>query len=221
LDSGNATHWDPSPDSPVLTITLDRDTVYVGGVFHTVGGRTRNALAALDAATGQATPWAAYPDGAVTAIVAANHLLYVGGGFEEIGGRNYRNLAALNPRAQTPNALDWDPSPHIDLSSGSVRALAASPSALFVGGRFDFAGGEPRSNFAVFDLPTRIDGVAVPVEGMFRLDLVGPLGRVYVFEASTNLVDWTPILTNRAPFVVEDREALTLPRRFYRAVPAR
>ena len=99
--------------------------------------------------------------------------------------------------------------------------MAASSSALFVGGRFEVAGGEPRSNFAVFDLPTRIDQATVPGDGIFRLNLVGPLGRVYVFEASTNLVDWSPILTNRAPFLVEDREALTRPQRFYRAVPAR
>jgi hypothetical protein len=105
---------------------------------------------------------------------------------------------------------------------GRLRpALAASSSALFVGGRFQIAGGEPRSNFAVFDLPTRIDQATMPVDGVFRLNLIGPLGRVYVFEASTNLVDWSPILTNRAPFLVEDREALTMPRRFYRAVPAR
>jgi hypothetical protein len=130
-------------------------------------------------------------------------------------------MAALNPRVQTPNALDWTPAPWSDLQPATIRALAANSSALFVGGRFEVAGGEPRSNFAVFDLPTRIDQATMPGDGIFRLNLVGPLGRVYVFEASTNLVDWSPMLTNRAPFLVEDREALTMPRRFYRAVPAR
>jgi len=46
------------------------------------------------------------------------------------------------------------------------------------------------------------------------------VGQQFVVEASTNLVDWTPIQTNAAPFTFVDANASRFSQRFYRAIPA-
>jgi hypothetical protein len=58
-------------------------------------------------------------------------------------------------------------------------------------------------------------------DGSFRLLLNGELGPATVIQASSNLVDWLPILTNPAlagsiEFI--DRSAANQRYRFYRAV---
>ncbi|GIW09481.1 MAG: hypothetical protein KatS3mg061_0538 [Dehalococcoidia bacterium] len=45
------------PDDWVYALAVSGSTVYVGGGFTSVGGQTRNRLAALDAATGNVTSW--------------------------------------------------------------------------------------------------------------------------------------------------------------------
>ena len=53
----------------------------------------------------------------------------------------------------------------------------------------------------------------------FKLSLVGELGRVVVVQASTNLVNWTPIATNTlgsAPLLFSDPDSALYPQRFYR-----
>jgi len=41
----------------VHALAVAGDIIYAGGVFSSVGGVTRNHIAALDAATGKATDW--------------------------------------------------------------------------------------------------------------------------------------------------------------------
>ncbi|HEX3627378.1 MAG TPA: hypothetical protein VH280_18385 [Verrucomicrobiae bacterium] len=44
----------------------------------------------------------------------------------------------------------------------------------------------------------------------------GPIDGAYILQASTNLTDWVPILTNGAPFVYTETNGI--PQRYYRAV---
>jgi hypothetical protein len=53
--------------------------------------------------------------------------------------------------------------------------------------------------------------------GAFQLSLAGVPGFTYAIEASTNMVDWMPVLTNTAPFTFTDSDTTNLPARFYRA----
>jgi regulation of enolase protein 1 (concanavalin A-like superfamily) len=55
--------------------------------------------------------------------------------------------------------------------------------------------------------------------GVFQLQLLGSVGSNYVLQASTNLVNWTPLLTNVAPANVlnlADPASTNYPMRFYR-----
>ena len=55
--------------------------------------------------------------------------------------------------------------------------------------------------------------------GRLQVDVMGTMGRVYVLETSSNLDQWTPLLTNPAPFTLEAPWAALTFRGFYRAVP--
>jgi hypothetical protein len=62
-----------------------------------------------------------------------------------------------------------------------------------------------------------------PAHGIFQLHLTNPDRHSFVLLASTNLVDWMPILTNSKPddtFDYTDTNADKYRSRFFRVVPA-
>jgi hypothetical protein len=61
-----------------------------------------------------------------------------------------------------------------------------------------------------------------PTYGVFNLHLTGVAGKSFVLSASTNLLDWTPVLTNRnsaTTFDYADTNVLAYGCRFFRVVP--
>jgi hypothetical protein len=138
-------------------IATDGTTVYVGGHFVTVGGKSRNSLAAIDARTGRITSW--HPKvsgplqaglGEVRALAVVGTTLYVGGEFDHAGGRPRANLAALDTK--TGDAFAWNPGTNAE--PFGVRILVARGSALYVGGDFTKVAGQPRRGVAAVDLRT-------------------------------------------------------------------
>ena len=156
--TGKATGWDPKPSGVGLTISalaVAGPTVYVGGYFSSIGGQSRNGIAAIDAATGKATGWdpnPTYDDStpAVSAIAVSGSTVYLGGLFRSIGGEARDNIAAID--AATGKATAWDPDPSlVGTFVGTVGTLAVSGSTVYVGGDFDSIGGERRNHIAAID----------------------------------------------------------------------
>ena len=79
----------------------------------TIGGQTRNHIAALDASTGLATAWNPGADGRnrrngdVGALAVSGSTVYAGGYFTSIGGQTRNHIAALD--ASSGLATAWDP----------------------------------------------------------------------------------------------------------------
>ncbi|MDO8631539.1 MAG: hypothetical protein Q7R41_13720, partial [Phycisphaerales bacterium] len=215
--TGQVTDWNPAPDGMIAAICAMGDTVYIGGGFNRVGGKVRRFLGAVDALTGAATGWSADTTSGILTILPRGNELFVGGQFQTIGGVPRDHLAMLDRRFPAPNATPWNPRPGAESSTSTVRALSLMESTLFVGGDFRTVDGATVQYVAAFDFPGRVQSPLRLPDGLFRLNFIGPLGKLVVFEASSDLVDWTPVLTNRAPFVFEDAESLNHPRRFYRA----
>ena len=80
----------------VYALAVSVSTVYAGGSFRSIGGKTRNNLAALNARSGYASAWdpnaggivyASAPVGFVSALAVLGSTVYVGGFFSSIGGR--------------------------------------------------------------------------------------------------------------------------------------
>ena len=158
---GSATSWDPSAHyftgpAVVETLAVAGSTIYAGGVFTTIGGQTRNNLAALSATDGTATTWDPNPNSEVATLAVSGQLVYVGGFFTSIGGQTRNKIAALN--ASDGTATSWDPDA---TASANVLALAISGSTIYAGGNFASIHGVPRKNIAGINVsdgtPTSFD----------------------------------------------------------------
>jgi hypothetical protein len=142
--------WAPNPNSAVQQLAVSVSTVYVVGNFGTIGGQSRNYLAAVDASTGLATSWNPNPSNPVNAIAVSGGLVYVGGGFSTIGGQTRSRIAALDP--VTGLATGWNPG--LGGISPSVTALAVSGTTVYASGDFTFVGFDPRTRLAAIDATT-------------------------------------------------------------------
>lgn len=151
------TPWAPSANDTVVSmaqqVTNTSTLLYVGGTFTSIGGVTRNRLAALDGTSGALTAWdpnvdagnGVNPnDGVGTMVLStggAAPVLYVGGGFSNIGGSPRSDIAAINTD-DNGTLVTWDP--NADNADGQVRSLALSSdnAVLYAGGDFTAVGGQ-------------------------------------------------------------------------------
>ena len=87
----------------VNAVAIGSGVVYAGGPFTSIGGTSRNGLAALDAGTGAATPWNAAPvgttvnGGIVRALAVSASRIVARGSFTDVGGRPRHGVAAFAP----------------------------------------------------------------------------------------------------------------------------
>ncbi|MDX6633794.1 MAG: trimeric autotransporter adhesin, partial [Solirubrobacterales bacterium] len=131
---GGITGWNPSADGTVRSVSVGGgdQTVYAGGSFFSIGGETRNKLAALQAnGTGDATAWNPDPNDSVQALVAAadnagHDKLYVGGSFTEMDAGVENGFAAFTsnvPPATVPDdaAVEAVPDcPNVDMRAPTI-----------------------------------------------------------------------------------------------------
>jgi hypothetical protein len=116
-----AREWSVPVGAPGVRFPLGVDAlatngrrVYVGGDFRTIGGTTRDALAALDLHSGRVLPWRPHVNKpqskapVVSALALSGTRLYVGsGGLVFAGQRQWPGIAALG--ARTGRVLAWTP----------------------------------------------------------------------------------------------------------------
>jgi len=110
-------------------------------MFSSIGGLSRNTLAAIDASSGAILDWNPSTDNWATAVATAGNTVFVGGRFNTIGGRPRTNLAALD--ATTGEATPW-----IMDANSEISSLAIVGDTLFVAGSFFSLGGQARANLA-------------------------------------------------------------------------
>jgi hypothetical protein len=200
LDAGTGAvkaDWSPAGvakagDKPAVRAILPAcGAVYVGGWFDSAGGQPRENLAALDPATGLATPWAPHADGTVFALARYGPTLYAGGTFSHVAGALRQRLAGLN--VSDGQVTPFDASVDGQTLGSSVRALAVSDSALYLGGHFADVGGSPRSHLAAVDpstgqtlgwdpgvgrsdVDTRVDALALGSDTLYAGGTFGNVG---------------------------------------------
>ena len=135
----------------VLTLALSDSTLYAGGSFGSIGGKLRNHIAALDAATGEATNWdpdtTNYNNETVYSLFVNGSEIFVGGEFGYIGGQKREALASVD--TSTGLATTWDPALGYD---SVVYNLTKSGTTLYIGGRYTTICGKARDSISAFDL---------------------------------------------------------------------
>ncbi|MBI5472136.1 MAG: PQQ-binding-like beta-propeller repeat protein [Ignavibacteriae bacterium] len=163
ISSGSVKPWVANLDNDsflnptsVQSITAVGSRIFVGGLFHTIGGQSRNHLAEVDALTADVAPWNPDPSWVVNTMFPDGAVMYVGGLFTSIGGQQRSGLASVD--MVSANAMPWDPQLYGE-SPGwprgvEVRDLEIIGTSLFVGGWFTQVNNQDRGSLAEFDLTT-------------------------------------------------------------------
>jgi len=138
-----------------LVVEVHGTALLLFGRFTHVNGVHRPRVAAVSTVDGSLLPFDAQVVGnAVNHGVVVGDTLYLGGDFSEVGGQPRTNLAAV---ALDTGALRvWNPG----CSGGwrGVTTMAASGSAIYLGGMFTTVGGAMRTNAAA----VHVDGTLLP-----------------------------------------------------------
>ncbi len=185
--------------------------VLVSGSFTNLAGRTRNnigRLANLEVGTSSVqlegadvTWWRGNPTPEVEpTILESSH--------------DGVNWSSLGPGTRVPGGWQWN--------GVSVPANALLRTRGFIGGNNSFWFVESYLATAPRTTPIILTSAGTLGFGSngFGIPVAGSFGHLGVVDASTNLVNWTPIQTNRffdPPTSFSDVNATNFPRRFYRA----
>jgi len=130
---------------------------YLGGVVYVGGNFTaaiqngtsiaRNHVAAIDETTGNVLPWNPNASGDVNALAVTPGAVYLGGAFGRVGGAVHTNIASVSPGGTGTVNAGFTAS----ATSGNVKALTVSGSAVYAGGTFQLANGQSKRYLAAFN----------------------------------------------------------------------
>lgn len=146
VTTGNAISWNPNAGTggqeSVSAILVDGSIVFVGGQFTSIGGQTRNSLAAIDIVSGAATPFNALLNTftSVQVLLRGSNNLYIGGFLNSASPRRllpFSDVVSVNPITGVARA--WDPE-----VVGPVYSGAIIDTNLFLGGGFNSVQGQLR-----------------------------------------------------------------------------
>jgi len=122
--TGAVLPWNPNVEGDVRAVTVDRNNIYLGGSFISVGGQSRNNIVMVNAVTAEVSSWNANADRTVQDILVDGNTVFVGGDFTSIAGQSRSFFAALTAPANIPNCLVNDnQAPSINNTSTSVTEI--------------------------------------------------------------------------------------------------
>ncbi|HKQ57804.1 MAG TPA: Ig-like domain repeat protein, partial [Candidatus Eisenbacteria bacterium] len=217
--TGNALAWNPNPvtgvGSGISSIVVNGATVYVAGSFSTIGGQSRNSVAAVDTSNGVPSAWNPNPNALARALAVSGSTVYLGGDFSTVGGQPRLRFAAVDNVSGAP--ASWTAHTSSDVAytaSFSVLTLATDAGTVYLGGTFSSVGGALRTNLAALDLtsgaatawnPGANNNVAAFAASATTLYVGGTFtnaggasrGRLAAFDLTTgNLATWNPNATS-------------------------
>ncbi|SEC02009.1 hypothetical protein SAMN05216532_0215 [Streptomyces sp. 2231.1] len=173
----------------VWALASTGNVVYVGGTFDSVRPpgaapgekevRRRN-FAAFDATTGALLPCAPSFTGDTATVRALKaspdgRVLYAGGSFDRVGTTGVASAVALNT-ADCSLRKDFHPT-----VSATVRAIATTDRAVYLGGDFHLVSGHTRNRIAALSPQGALLPFAADIDAPVRaLSVVPARGRIYV-----------------------------------------
>lgn len=142
--------WNPSPAGTVSDMIVDGSNLYIGGHFTSIGGVTRNRLAAIDTSTGALTSWdpdvSAPVNGSVSSLAIHGGNLYAGGFFSTVGGQTVDDFVKID--------LTTGAASSFSSNASGVTTLNVSGNSLYIGAFSFTIGGVTRDGVSEIDLTT-------------------------------------------------------------------
>ncbi len=138
--SGAVLPWNPNSTGSVYTVVPYGSSVYLGGLFSSVGGEVRSRAAKVDAVTGALESWNPLCSGEVPTISPSASGVFVGTNATTVGGTQRIGAAAVDSNS---NVTAWNPSPN-----NQVRDIAVDGSDVYLAGAFDEVGGDSHIGIA-------------------------------------------------------------------------
>ena len=132
----------------------------------------------------------------------------VSGGIPPPSYQWYRNGAAINGATTANYSVD-----NVQTSAAGLYSLVAS-NCLGVSSNVIAR--------VTIQIPLHLGYSTTTNGGRWEFNLNGSASHAFTFQGTTNFLNWIPFYTNATPFApvtVPDPASLTLPYRFYRAIP--
>lgn len=215
----NGSSWQSLGDGPlngtngfVYALAIRGDILYVGGKFTTAGGVPVKNIAQYSisqrvwAGMGPFGPSSVGLGGDdqafVGAILVKDTLVYAGGSFNDANGTPVKNLAVWDLAKKRWSAVG-DPGSGVN---GTVNAIAALKSKIFIGGNFSSVGSVPASGIARWDgtnwssLGNGVNGfvntIGVMGDTLFvggSFSMAGDSGAKNIARWEEDSIRWTPV----------------------------
>lgn len=139
--------WVTNGDVLSIVTSPDGNTIYLGGIFTSVGPNTGSS-AAIDTSSGMYDAAMPKTDGDIKVVVPdGSGGWYIGGSFSWIGGVSRDGIA----RIRADKTVDPDFHPN---ANGQTLSIAVSGSKVYVAGTFTSIGGQSRTYLAALDVAT-------------------------------------------------------------------
>lgn len=153
----------------VAALVASGDTLYVGGDFSLLGGKTRYGLGAIDIVTGEVLDFAPIVTGSVNGMILLEGKLLLWGNFSHINGVTRNNLAIVDAVTGVLDpfslAIGFPGIP--GMQTGNISDMQVVGDTLFLAGYFFSVNGQPRSNLAAVTLDGTLlswnPGSSIPV----------------------------------------------------------
>ncbi len=123
----------------VFALALEKNKLYIGGVFDTTQGFARNGLAALDASTGKISSWCPrlrwsenINSAFIYSIIPYRDAVFAGGAFDSADNLKRKNIVCLD--SSSGNATPWN---SLAISPSHVHAMALADTILVFSGYYD------------------------------------------------------------------------------------
>lgn len=149
--------WNPSLNSTVYDIGVSNNAVVTGGSFYNSGINTRTRLAAMKYSDKSLLSFAPQLDYYVSKIAFNTSNLYVAGGFDHVNGDTLFGAASFNLNTLNLNS-GWNAKlkQYASGENANMTSIAATASAIYIGGQVDTAGTTPRNFLLRVDPTTAI-----------------------------------------------------------------
>ncbi|MES2559226.1 MAG: hypothetical protein V4590_05770, partial [Bacteroidota bacterium] len=149
--NGEVSGWNPNVNNLVNTLYMQGNYVFIGGAFTTLGGLTRNYIAAVSKTTGIPTIWNPNANSFVYAIAGKDSFIYVGGSFTTIGGVTRSCFAIFDNVYGIAKPFTGGAGGG---SSTRVSGITVSGNTIYVFGDFTGFNSVSRSDLASIDATT-------------------------------------------------------------------